>query len=70
MTENLKDTIGEIFWFTMFFAPIIIMLFVWKFLKIEKIYRIIIGVILGLFISLLCYYISMGIIFRNGMGPV
>jgi hypothetical protein len=54
----------------MFFAPIIIVLFVWKFLKIEKIYRIIIGVILGLFISLLCYYISMGIIFRNGMGPV
>ncbi len=70
MTENFKDTIGEIFWFTMFLAPIIIMFFVWKFLKIEKIYRIIIGIILGLFISLLCYYISMGIIFRNGMGPV
>ena len=70
MTENFKDTIGEIFWFIMFLAPIISMFFVWKFLKIEKIYRIIIGIILGLFISLLCYYISMGIIFRNGMGPV
>lgn len=69
MTEELKDTIGEIFWFAMFFAPVIAVILVWKYIEIEKFYRIIIGIIIGLFISLICYYVSMGILFRNGMGP-
>jgi hypothetical protein len=70
MTEETKDAIGEIFWVLMFLSPIICVLLVWRFFKIAKFLRVAIGLIIGLLISLICYSISMGIIFRNGMGPV
>jgi hypothetical protein len=70
MTEETKDAIGMIFWVLMFLSPIICVLLVWRYFNIAKFLRVAIGLIIGLLISLICYSISMGIIFRNGMGPV
>jgi len=69
MNEETKDIIGQILWFTMFLSPLICIFLCWKFLQIKKLFRIVIGLILGLIISYLLYFISLAIIFRDGMGP-
>lgn len=69
MSEETKDIIGQILWFLMFLSPLICIFLFWKFLEIKKLYRIIIGLLLGVIISFILYFISLAIIFRDGMGP-
>lgn len=69
MSEEFKDIIGQILWFLMFLSPLICIILCWKFLKNKKLYRIIIGLILGIIVSFILYFMSLAIIFRNGMGP-
>jgi len=69
MTEETTDMIGQIFWFFMFVTPLITLPWVWRFYKVQLIYRIIIGLVLACLLSFLLYLISLAIIFRNGMGP-
>ncbi|MFN0215879.1 MAG: hypothetical protein ACKVT2_16595 [Saprospiraceae bacterium] len=69
MTEEFKDTIGQILWFAMFATPLLTIPLVWKFFKVGKVYRIIIGLVLAAFLSFFLYHISLAIIFRHGMGP-
>ncbi len=68
MTEEFKDTIGQVLWFAMFATPLLTIPLVWKYFKVHKFYRIIIGIVLAIFLSFFLYFISLGIIFRNGMG--
>jgi transposase len=69
MTEEFKDTIGEVLWFAMFATSLFTVPLIWKYLKIKKVYRIIIGLLLAAFLSFFLYFISLAIIFRDGMGP-
>jgi hypothetical protein len=69
MTEEFKDTIGQILWFAMFGTPLLTIPFVWKFIKVRKVYRVIIGLVLAVFFSFFLYHISLAIIFRHGIGP-
>jgi hypothetical protein len=69
MSEETKDSIGQILWFLMFITPLISTILCWKFFEIKKIFRIIIGLFLGGIISLILYFISLSIIFRDGIGP-
>ncbi len=69
MTEEFKDTVGQVLWFAMFATPLLTIPLTWKFLQVRKIYRIVIGLFIALFLSFSLYYISLGIIFRQGMGP-
>lgn len=68
MSEELKDTIGQILWFAIFATPLLTVPLVWKFLKIKKVYRVITGLALALIFSFFLYHISLAIIFRHGMG--
>lgn len=68
MNEEFKDIIGQILWFLMFLSPFICIVLCWKFLEIKKLSRIIIGLFLGVIISSILYFISLAIIFRDGMG--
>lgn len=68
MTEESKDIIGQVLWFAMFFTPLITIPVAWVLFKVKKVYRVIIGLVLAVFISFLLYQISLSIIFRNGMG--
>jgi hypothetical protein len=63
------DTLGKILWFLMFATPLVTIPLTWKFLKIKKVYRIVIGLVLAIFLSFFLYFFSLEIIFRNGMGP-
>ena len=65
----LLDILGQILWYTTFGTPLITIPLVWKYSKQKKSYRILIALLLSLLLSFLLYYISLSIIFRNGMGP-
>lgn len=69
MTEEFIDTVGKVLWFTMFATPLLTIPLTWKFFQVRKIYRVIIGLLLAAFLSYFLYHISLGIIFRHGMGP-
>lgn len=68
MTEESKDILGQILWVAMFFTPLITIPVAWVVFKIKKVFRIIIGLVLAVFICSLLYQISLSIIFRHGMG--
>ena len=68
MTEELKDTAGQVLWFAMFATPLLTIPLAWKFFKMNKVYRVLIGLVLALFISFFLYHISLAVIFRDGMG--
>jgi uncharacterized membrane protein len=63
------DTLGQILWFLMFATPLITIPIVWKISNKKKVVRILIGLGLAIIMSFLLYHISLGIIFRDGMGP-
>jgi hypothetical protein len=65
----ILDLLGHFFWILMFIMPLVTVLIVWKMSATNKILLVIIGVLVGSFFSVLCYFISLAILFRNGMGP-
>jgi membrane protein DedA with SNARE-associated domain len=67
--NKIIDIIGEILWFGIFLTPLLTIPLVWRIKTINKILRIIIGLLLAAIISLIFYSISIDILFRNGMGP-
>jgi len=69
MNEETKDFVGQILWYIMFLSPLICIVLCWKFLEVKKFIRIIVGLVLGVIISFVLYFISLAIIFRDGMGP-
>ncbi|MEY4289908.1 MAG: hypothetical protein RLZZ30_1996 [Bacteroidota bacterium] len=64
----ILDLIGQFFWMLMFIMPLVMVLIIWKMSETNKILLVIIGVLVGSFFSVLCYFISLAILFRNGMG--
>jgi CHASE2 domain-containing sensor protein len=64
----ILDLIGQFFWILMFIMPLVTVLIVWKMREMNKILLVIIGVLVGSFFSVICYFISLAILFRNGMG--
>ena len=68
MTEEFIDKAGAVLWIVMFITPLITVPLVWKFFKVRKVYRVIIGLVLACFISFFLYHISMGIALRHGLG--
>jgi hypothetical protein len=65
----ILDLVGQFFWILMFIMPLVTVLIIWKMSDTNKIILVIIGVLVGSFFSVLCYFISLAILFRNGMGP-
>ena len=64
----ILDLIGQFFWMLMFIMPLVTVLIILKMSDTNKIILVIIGVLVGSFFSVLCYFISLAILFRNGMG--
>jgi hypothetical protein len=64
----ILDLIGQFFWILMFIMPLVTVLIIWKMSDTNKILLVIIGLLVGSFFSVLCYFISLAILFRNGMG--
>jgi len=69
LVEMNMDSLGQILWFSMFITPLLTIPLAWRLLPINKIYRIIAGLLFALMLSFFLYHISLAIIFRDGMGP-
>lgn len=65
----MLDTIGEIFWYAMFFTPVITIPVVWRKSKFSPVTKVLIGLLLALFLSLICLVFAFTIALRDGMGP-
>ena len=63
------DIIGEILWWSAFFTPVITIPIALKFSKSKKIIRIVKGLLIAIGISIVFLFISITILFRNGLGP-
>lgn len=67
--DNTMDTLGKILWMAMFLTPLATIPISWKLIPAKGIYKIITGLVFAALLSFLLYYISLSLIFRNGMGP-
>lgn len=70
MSESLLDFLGGLLWCAVFVTPLITIPVVWRLMDTKKVVRVIVGLLLAFFLSVLLYFLSLAIIFRNGMGPV
>lgn len=67
----LTDMIGEILFFATFFTPVLTLPLAWYFgSKESKQWRLVKGLLWALLLSIIFFTISLGILFRNGLGPV
>ncbi|MBK9246985.1 MAG: hypothetical protein IPM69_02460 [Ignavibacteria bacterium] len=62
------DILGQILWVFVFASPLIIVPLVWQFSEQKKAIRLLVGLLLAGFISLILCFVSLAIIFRDGMG--
>lgn len=62
------DTLGQILWFTVFVTPFLTIPLAWRLKDISKTLRIIIGLLIAIILSSICYLTSLALIFSNGMG--
>ena len=67
--EPILDSIGQGLWFLMFGTPLITIPLVWKFSNQNKVVRVLIGLFAACFLSFILYFVSLEIIFRDGLGP-
>lgn len=68
MENKIIDFIGQCFWWLMFITPLIFIPLAYKKIGANKIVRIVIGLVISLIASIILYFLSLSLIFRNGMG--
>jgi len=69
MLNTLLDLISGILWWSIFITPLITIPLSWKFIKVNKFTRVVIGLIFAIILSGILFILSLEIIFRDGMGP-
>lgn len=66
---NIPDLIGMIFWWAIPATPLVTYLILTVFLKIRVWKRVLVAMALAIPLAMICYALSLSIIFRDGMGP-
>jgi cytochrome bd-type quinol oxidase subunit 2 len=69
MSEETLDFIGKAFGYGIIIFPIVLFPIIWRSFKTSKVLKIVSWLILSLLAAIIFYFISIAIIFRNGMGP-
>ncbi len=62
------DIIGQILWWGILTTPVLAFLVLRK-AEMDRIGKFLAGLFITIILSLTFYFISIGILFRNGMGP-
>lgn len=66
--DKFLDTLAIVLWVLAIIFPVFAFIFIWRrFKNIKMPYRIILGIIIGVGIGLLLFWIGLSIIFRNGI---
>ena len=68
MGDKFFDIIGQCFWWLMFVTPIIFVPIAYKKIGGKRIIRVVIGLVISIIASIVLYFLSLSILFRNGMG--
>lgn len=63
------DIIGGFLWILMFASPLIVFPFVWRLSRASFLKKCLYTILLSIPLSFACYFLSIAIIFRDGMGP-
>lgn len=63
------DIIGQILWWGILATPVLAFLILRK-AEMRCIAKILLGLVITIILSVVLFYISISIIFRDGMGPV
>ncbi len=63
------DLIGEVLWFLMFATPLLTVPLVLYYSRQKVVIRILLGLLCAFILSYCLYFLSLTILFRNGMGP-
>ena len=63
------DLIGEVLWFLMFATPLLTVPLVLYYSRQKVVIRILLGLLCAFLLSYSLYFLSLTILFRNGMGP-
>jgi hypothetical protein len=56
------ETVGKILWILMFLTPLITLPLCWKLLPLNKIVRIVIGLLLAIGLSFILYFVCLAIL--------
>jgi hypothetical protein len=64
----ILDFIGQVFWWGILGTPVLVFLALRK-MDMNGIAKLLLGLIITIILSVTFYFISIGIIFRDGMGP-
>ncbi len=62
------DVLGKVLWILMFLTPFITIPIVWKISKRRKLAKLLLSLLFAFILSLVLYFLSIAIIFREGMG--
>ena len=64
------DTFAQLLFYLVFVLPVVTITYAWRsYTDIGKIQRVLIGLVFGLILSFISFYLSIMILFRDGMGP-
>ncbi len=63
------DIIGQILWWGILATPVLAFLILRK-AEMRCIAKILLGLVITIILSVVFFFISIGILFRDGMGPV
>ncbi len=67
--DPFYNVIDRFFWISILLTHMIAISIVWRYSNRKKIYRILLGLLLAWFISIIIYVIFMQIAIRHGIGP-
>jgi hypothetical protein len=68
MNDHVLYTLGQILWFAMFAMPLITVPFAWRNFSINKIFRVLIGLVFAGCISFFLYWLSLELMLPHGFG--
>lgn len=66
----MLDIVGQILFVLMFCTPIITIPIIWRYKYLSKTHRVLLALLFAAVLSFLCYAIGLGILMRDGLGPV
>jgi hypothetical protein len=65
---SFLDSVGKIFFFGIFFTPVLSLLLVRK-IQVSSMSKIVLGLFMTLLLACVFFVIALNIAFRNGLGP-
>ena len=67
--DDALDIISKGLFYLAFISPVVIFILVWKYNNTNFLIKALIGILFGAIVGVLCFFASMEIVLRDGLGP-